>query len=237
LHRQRLVTLVLLSLGATILGCNGKGPETTTNGSTPTTTVSSTAISDAPKTPEDPFDKYRVRMKPGHKLKVKNVLASTKLIPCKEDYEEPGPVGAPEPPEELGTGGFVCSTVYRVELLVKTGDPNVHVSPSDPLPVEVGDCILWEAKTDAGDPLPAGVSLINFFDSASDVPPGKTVAANAIPVGRKFCRLRRALCVMQIGLARGTYRYEARVRHGPQEKKSDPEVQVSCTSCDGPGGS
>jgi hypothetical protein len=172
-------------------------------------------------------------MEPGHKWRVQGLLATKKLIPCKED-EKPGPVGAALAPEEHGKGGFVCSTVYRVVLLVKKDDPKVYVTPAEPLPVEVGDCILWEATTETGDPSLAGVSLINFFDSAAEIPAGKTVAASDFKVGRDFCTKRTAMCVMQVGLDKGNYRYEARVYHGNQEKTSDPEVQVSCTNCDGP---
>ena len=234
LHRFLVSILVLLAFS--VLSCDQKGTGVTAGTSTtPTAQVVGTAWPLEPPIPRGQ-EPYLLKAKPGHKWIASRIVTTKKLLPCPAPEEKPGPVGAQPAPPEPATGAFVCSRVWRVELLVKQGDDTVYVTPPDKLKVEVGDCVLWETKTEAGDTNPAGIALVKFYDSESDIPAGKApgLQKNANMIGRGFCKTNQVLCAMRFDLAVGTYGYKVVVRHENKDKMTDPETEVSCTGCDQP---
>src|SRR5207245_10839984 len=111
--------------------------------------------------------------------------------------------------------------------------PSISVDPPGALTVQKGDCLMWEVVKDDGGSESAGVHLINFFDTAAEIPSGKTPmpASNRYKLGYDFCKLDLSPCVMYIGLDKAIYGYEAQVKYGSDILKADPEIDVQCDGC------
>jgi hypothetical protein len=187
---------------------------------TPATTVTRQAV---------PSRFRKVSLKPGHKWLVRNALTTKKLRVGAAKSDCPEPLALPE--NEPGVGGFVCSTIWVVELHVKDGVDDVEIVPKERLSVQVGDCVLWEVKAESGGE--GGISLVNFFDPAEALPTGKTETSD-FAIGRDFCKLRTQRCVLHIDVPKGIYRYEVKVHHQDKDKSTDPEIDVSCDRCETP---
>jgi hypothetical protein len=143
--------------------------------------------------------------------------------------------GVPGTAPAAPIGGFACSTIHSIFLLVRTGSTKVHVFPTT-LEIVQGDCVMWQAKAidDSG---PAVIRMIDFFDTPAErIAAGKTlplVPPNPEPLGLNICNADTPRCAMAVALVEGTYRYSATVFHEGVAKRVDPDLVVSCGSnCD-----
>jgi hypothetical protein len=125
-------------------------------------------------------------------------------------------------------GGYACTTIHIVTLKVSGG--TLSVEPASQ-PMEMGDCVMWEAKADDGSVVE--IKRIWFVDRPAEAAPGKPVSDH--PIGMDICTAGTARCALAGLLPKGTYRYSVRVEHNGVPKEVDPDLVVACgnpSGCD-----
>lgn len=129
---------------------------------------------------------------------------------------------------------YKCYRTWELIVTVERGADVVKVSDDSP-DVEVNDCVKWVVQPVNGDPNPPTIALIDFIETQGDSDEhGKPV--NSKFVGDK-CRNAGSSCSELIDFpampdgSKRKYKYVVRVNHEGRGKKSDPELEVSCSGC------
>ncbi len=124
--------------------------------------------------------------------------------------------------KELG-----CNEIKTVTLSVSKDDKKVRVEPSKVL-VRLNGCILWTITSD--DTVPVSFDAIDFFDTLAEAQAAGKTRKSDRAVGDR-CKGFTKNCLVRIDSAswsEGCYCYTARVKHGKELKKGDPDVEVTC---------
>ncbi len=227
--RSRLPLLVLLLAASLIVSCNER---TQTAPS-----VTSPTVAPAEKPTPAIAPPIRVRKTEVEPLKfpagieivrVPNFLGSKKL-PCK-------PTKVVDSGEK-GVGGFACTKIFPITLKVKSGGTGIEVNPPH-LTVIPGDCIRWHAVNAGPGGAAARIRRINFIDTQQEAASLGKARPSTWPID-DVCMDGSPDCYMYVSLDDGIYVYQAHVSLDGDSivKRSDPEVEVGCSSpsCGDPG--